>query len=34
MLAQDSPEELLRQSGQNNMEDAFLHFASRKEVQL
>jgi ABC-2 type transport system ATP-binding protein len=34
LLAQDSPQELLRQSGQNNMEDAFLHFASRKEVQL
>ncbi len=33
MLAQDSPQELLRQSGQNTMEDAFLHFASSKEVQ-
>ena len=32
MLAQDSPQELLRQSGQNNMEDAFLYFASRKEA--
>ncbi len=27
MLAQDSPQELLRQSGQENMEDAFLYFA-------
>jgi len=27
-LAQDSPQELLRQSGKDNMEDAFLHFAS------
>jgi len=33
LLAQDSPQELLRQSGQDNMEDAFLHFASRQEVQ-
>ena len=33
MLAQDSPQELLRQSGQENMEDAFLYFGSRKEVQ-
>ena len=32
MLAQDSPQELLRQSGQTNMEDAFLYFASRKEA--
>lgn len=32
-LAQDSPRELLRQSGQDNMEDAFLYFASRQEVQ-
>ena len=31
MLAQDAPEELLRQSGKDNMEDAFLHFASRQE---
>jgi ABC-2 type transport system ATP-binding protein len=27
LLAQDSPQELLRQSGQANMEDAFLYFA-------
>jgi len=27
-LAQDSPQELLRQSGKDNMEDAFLHFAT------
>lgn len=27
LLAQDSPEELLHQSGQTNMEDAFLYFA-------
>jgi ABC-2 type transport system ATP-binding protein len=33
LLAQDTPQELLRQSGQNNMEDAFLHFASHQEVQ-
>lgn len=33
LLAQDTPQELLRQSGQDNMEDAFLHFASHKEVQ-
>ncbi len=33
LLAQGSPQELLRQSGQDNMEDAFLHFASRQEVQ-
>jgi len=33
MLAQDSPRELLRQSGQEDMEDAFLYFASGKEVQ-
>ena len=31
MLAQDAPQELLRQSGKDNMEDAFLHFASRQE---
>jgi len=29
MLAQDAPQELLRQSGKDNMEEAFLHFASR-----
>ena len=33
MLAQDSPQELLQQSGQENMEDAFLYFASRKEIK-
>ena len=33
MLAQDAPQELLRQSGKDNMEDAFLHFASRQEGQ-
>ena len=33
ILAQGSPQELLRQSGQENMEDAFLYFGSRKEVQ-
>ncbi|TMB86580.1 MAG: ABC transporter ATP-binding protein [Chloroflexi bacterium] len=33
MLAQDAPQELLRQSGEDNMEDAFLHFASRQEGQ-
>jgi ABC-2 type transport system ATP-binding protein len=32
MLAQDSPQELLRKSGQENMEDAFLYFSSRKEA--
>ncbi len=33
LLAQGSPEELLRQSGQDNMEDAFLYFGSRQEVR-
>ena len=33
LLAQDSPQELLRQSGQEDMEDAFLYFAGSKEVQ-
>ncbi|GAC1518793.1 MAG: ABC transporter ATP-binding protein [Ktedonobacteraceae bacterium] len=33
MLAQDSPQELLRQSGQASMEDAFLYFARSKEVR-
>jgi len=33
LLAQDSPLELLRQSGQNDMEEAFLYYASREEVQ-
>jgi ABC-2 type transport system ATP-binding protein len=31
LLAQDAPQELLRQSGKDNMEDAFLHFAGRLE---
>src|SRR5204862_680188 len=31
LLAQDAPQELLRRSGKDNMEDAFLHFASRQE---
>jgi len=29
LLAQDDPQELLRQSGKDNMEDAFLHFAAK-----
>jgi ABC-2 type transport system ATP-binding protein len=34
LLAQDTPQELLRQSGKDTMEDAFLHFAShQKETQ-
>lgn len=33
LLAQDSPQELLRQSGKNDMEEAYLYYASRKEVQ-
>ena len=33
LLAQDTPSELLRLSGKENFEDAFLHFASRQEVQ-
>jgi ABC-2 type transport system ATP-binding protein len=33
LLAQDSPLELLSQSGQDNMEEAFLYYASRQEVQ-
>ncbi len=32
LLAQDTPQSLLQQSGEDNMEDAFLHFASRQEV--
>lgn len=32
LLAQGSPQELLHQSGQANMEDAFLYFASQKET--
>ena len=34
LLAQDTPQQLLRQSGKDNMEDAFLYFASLKEEQL
>src|SRR5579863_8831553 len=34
LLAQDTPQALLQQSGKDNMEDAFLHFASRQEVQV
>jgi ABC-2 type transport system ATP-binding protein len=33
LLALDSPSEMLRQSGQESMEEAFLYYASRKEVQ-
>jgi ABC-2 type transport system ATP-binding protein len=33
LLAQDSPPELLRQSGKDNMEEAYLYFASSQEVQ-
>jgi ABC-2 type transport system ATP-binding protein len=33
LLAQDSPQELLRKSGRDNMEEAFLYYASRQEVQ-
>jgi len=32
LLAQDTPQELLRQSGKENMEEAFLYFANRQEV--
>ena len=31
LLAQDSPQEILRQSGQDNMEDAFLYYARQQE---
>ncbi|MHB8599016.1 MAG: ABC transporter ATP-binding protein [Ktedonobacteraceae bacterium] len=34
LLAQDTPPSLLHQSGMDNMEDAFLHFASQQEVQV
>jgi ABC-2 type transport system ATP-binding protein len=34
LLAQDTPQELLRQSGKSNMEDAFLHFASHQEQEV
>jgi ABC-2 type transport system ATP-binding protein len=33
LLVQDSPQEVLRQSGQHDMEEAFLFYASRQEVQ-
>ncbi|HEX4716202.1 MAG TPA: ABC transporter ATP-binding protein, partial [Ktedonobacteraceae bacterium] len=33
LLALDTPENLLRHSGQTDMEEAFLYFASREEVQ-
>jgi ABC-2 type transport system ATP-binding protein len=33
LLAQDAPQELLRQSGEDNMEDVFLHFARQQEVK-
>ena len=32
LLGRDTPEELLRQSGKDNMEDAFLYYAGRQEV--
>jgi ABC-2 type transport system ATP-binding protein len=31
LLARDAPQELLRRSGKDNMEDAFLYYASRQE---
>jgi hypothetical protein len=34
LLAQDAPQELLHQSGKDNMEDAFLHFARQQELPL
>ena len=34
LLAQDTPRELLRQAGKDNMEDAFLQFATRQEVKV
>ena len=33
LLAQDAPDELLHQSGKDNMEDAFLYFARQQEAQ-
>jgi len=33
LLAQDTPHELLRRSGKENMEDAFLYFARQQEAQ-
>lgn len=32
LLGQDTPQELLRQSGKDDMEDAFLYYAGRQEV--
>lgn len=32
LLGQDTPQELLRQSGKDTMEDAFLYYAGRQEV--
>jgi ABC-2 type transport system ATP-binding protein len=34
LLAQDVPQQLLLQSGKDNMEDAFLYYASRQEERL
>jgi len=34
LLAEDTPEALLRQAGKEDMEEAFLYFATRKEVQV
>ncbi len=34
LLAQDQPRALLRLAGKDNMEDAFLYFASRQEVHV
>ena len=34
LLAQDTPDELLKKSGKADMEDAFLYFAKREEVQV
>jgi ABC-2 type transport system ATP-binding protein len=33
LLVQDSPQEVLRRSGQDEMEEAFLFYASHQEVQ-
>jgi len=32
LLAEDTPQELLRRSGQSDMEEAFLYYARQKEV--
>ncbi len=34
LMAQDTPQALLRQSGKEDMEDAFLYFATRQEVKV